>query len=483
MCIRDSGREVDAGRSPVADDHAAVDQNVTDGPRHVAPHELAGEVAPGHPGGVGGVEYDEVGSLAHLEGADPVAEADRPGAVDRREGERLLGSDGIGQIPVAFQAGEQVGRQEDVRGVAGVVCVAAQCDPPAAPHQFGVAGGSCVALGETQVGPRAGGDRGIGLEDRVHLRVVEPHGVAQQQARAEHSQLAEVDHRPAPAAQRVRLDVGGPRRDVPGQLDVEPFGQTRRSGEELVAREVVAHERHPPGDRPGGRQGPDDVLLPGEYLVDGRAERHVLGVPAPAPDARADTRGAEPRRDAFRVGHCARLQHRGDAPGQTLHRGDGRGQFVVVAVGVGVQRDDPVEDRLLRADVVRNHAAHEGIDGRVLVGVDQTRDHDTARRVDLPRAREAGAQVLGRAQRGDAGPGHGDRRSGEDSPSGVHGDDVAAHDQEIGHGLITTLPMVSRAASTAQASARSSSGNRAAVGRRRPPAKQADVAATKSAEL
>lgn len=130
------------------------------------------------------------------------------------------------------------------------------------------------------------------------------------------------------------------------------------------------------------------------------------------------------------MGDGARLQDGGDPAQERLDGGQGGGQLVVVAGDLAVQRDGPVEDRLLGVDVLRDHAAYQRVGGGVLVGIDQARDDDAAARVEFGGAGEVLPQGDGGTDRGDAPAGDGDGGAGDHLPARRHRHHVPADDQQ-----------------------------------------------------
>ena len=373
---------------------------------------------------------DDVGLLADLDRADPVGHADRFGAGDGGQFECLVGTEAgrvDGRIP-GDPGGDRRGA-EDVDRVAGVRGVAAECHAAAALDDLGVAAVCTDALAEAQVGPRAVGDGGSGVDDEFDLCVVEPDAVAEQQVLAEHTEIVEVHRRPLPGLLQVPLGVGRRRREVHRHVGRLRPGEVGAAGQECIGREIVSDQGDPALDEAAGRERVDDRRLPLEDLVGRGRERAFLDVPAPHPEGGALPEPLETGGDAVGMRDGAGLDDGRHTGGQRFDGRQHRRRLVVVGLVRGVHRHRPLEDRRARREQVGDAAPDQGITGEVLVGVDHAGRDDTRRQVDFVGTRMGGTQ-LGRGTDGDdAVVDDGDRTTDENVAIGVHGDDVAVDEQ------------------------------------------------------
>ena len=135
-----------------------------------------------------------------------------------------------------------------------------------------------------------------------------------------------------------------------------------------------------PVTRPPGGNAVEHGGLALQHLGGGRGERTVLDVPTPRPDRAPHADRGHAGRDPCRMGHRAGLDRRRDAVGDRLDAGEGGGELVVVAGVRGVHGHGPGEDRLAGGQVVGDRRADQAVAGQVLVGVDEARRDDRARR-------------------------------------------------------------------------------------------------------
>ena len=184
---------------------------------------------------------------------------------------------------------------------------------------------------------------------------------------------------------------------------------------------------------PAGRPPFDHRPLALEDLGGRRGERLVADVPAPGADGAAQPDGLEPGDDPVGVGHGAGLDDGGHAVLRRLQGGERRRDLVVVA-GVGtVQRHRPLEDRCARRQQVGDAAADQRVAGEVLVGVDHARRHDAAAGVEHLRIGVGPPQFRRRADGLDDPVVDEHGAADEHLTCRIHGDDVAAGDQQRRH--------------------------------------------------
>ncbi len=125
-----------------------------------------------------------------------------------------------------------------------------------------------------------------------------PHRVAEQQPGAEHPEVVQVPHRPGPAGGGGGGGVLRAGRAGARSSHVELVGQLRRTGEQLVADQVVPDQGDPAGDEGVAGQGGDGLGL-ARARVAAAAGTAPGATPAPAADpARAGRRRAAPGRPA-----------------------------------------------------------------------------------------------------------------------------------------------------------------------------------------
>ena len=96
----------------------------------------------------------------------------------------------------------------DVDRVAGVLAVAAERDAAAVVEQPGVVERARHALPESEVGPRARGDRGVVVEELIDLVIVDVDGVRDEDVWTEHPESGEVVDRTFAGTAEVRTGVG-----------------------------------------------------------------------------------------------------------------------------------------------------------------------------------------------------------------------------------------------------------------------------------
>ena len=256
----------------------------------------------------------------------------------------------------------------------------------------------CIAMcSPSRPRPGRGGGRPTGRyaievpdrADQLDLLVVEPHGVGQQQVRAEHAEVVEVDERAHAGAGEVGGGVVARRRDVHRHVRAAGAGEVGGAGEQGVGGEVVADERDPALDEAAGRQ--EVEASPPGGRASRRSGRRTARARCPSPRRRA-RRGCPTVRAASAAG-CevsdrAGLDHRGHAVEEAVDERQRRREPVVVGrVGV-VQGHGPGEDRLARRQVVGHAAAGQRIAGRVLVGVDEAGRDDATGGVELGARRD-----------------------------------------------------------------------------------------------
>ena len=423
--------EVDGDAPPVADHWPAPDEHVARVAPVAAPHELQGDVAVGRQRRRPAVEHHHVGQLAGRQRTDLGALADGLGSPDRGQLESVVRAE-------PFRVDRHVPRQprrqrrhpQHVGQVAGVACVASQRQAATPARQLQVPPRRRDTLAQPQVRPRAVGDGGLAGEKQLHLGVVQPHAVGQQQVAPQDPQAIEVHDGTGAAVAQVALGVGGGGRDVHGHAAAGVACQVSRPRQQFVGGQVVAYERDPSLDEPSGGMGLQHGALAVQHLLRGGRERGVARVPTPGPHGAAHPDGRHSRSDPVGMGHRAGLHQRGDAAESALRRGQRGREFVVVTAVLGMQRYGPREDRLARGHEVRDAAAHQRIAGAVLVGVDESWRHDATRGVHLVRARVGRPQSRRRAHRSDAVPGDGHRAPHQHLPPVVHRHHVTAENQQ-----------------------------------------------------
>ena len=205
-------------------------------------------------------------------------------------------------------------------GVAGVLGVAPERQPPAPAPELGVAAGGGDALGQPQVGPRAGRDRRVGAHARRRAR--RRRGARRgPPARAGPStpRRSRWTNGRRPGAREVARGVAGRRRDVEREPGAPAAGQLARAGDELVAHQVVADEGDPSLDQTAGREPVEQGgLAAASTSAAGAAngpsstsQPHGRSCPAsrPPPNAGGDPVGMR---------HGARLDRGRDAVGDRL---------------------------------------------------------------------------------------------------------------------------------------------------------------------
>jgi hypothetical protein len=168
--------------------------------------------------------------------------------------------------------------------------------------------------------------------------------VREQQVAAEHPECLEVLDRSPAVLREVVLGIGRRRREVHRHADAALAGEVGGPREQLVAREVVADERHPSGDRSPARQRVEHRTLAIQHLVGRRGEWSELDVPPPRAERGAQSHARHTRSRALWVRDRARLDDGGDAVAHAVDSSQLRGELVVVRRVRTVQRNRPLED-------------------------------------------------------------------------------------------------------------------------------------------
>ena len=229
------------------------------------------------------------------------------------------------------------------------------------------------------------------------------------------------------------------------EAGVEPAGQIGGAGHQLVGRQIVADEGHPPLDQAAARVGGHHRRLALEHLRRGRGERPDLDVPAPRADGASDADGLHGLGHTVGVGDGAGFDDRGGAVAEALDGGQ-RGRHLVVVGRVGaVQRHRPLEDRGARRQQVGDAALHQRVAGEVFVGVDHAGRDDAPRRVEDLGVGPLGEQRARLADGDDVAGLDGDGATEDHLAYRVHRDDVASGYEQfdrLGHGAHGLGPSV-----------------------------------------
>ncbi len=333
--------------------------------------------------------------------------SDRPlptrlGAADRRQRQAVGGRPGPRGSPARSRPRptNRRGRREhvDARRRRSRRRSPSATRPPRA-QQLAVPAGAGDSLRQSQVGPRARGDRVSGAQHDVDLGVVEVHGVGQQHVRAEHAELVEVHAEDGARFAQVAGGVPVVRRHVEREAGAALAGQLARADDQLVAHQVVADQRHPALHQAAGAAGRGRSRRRWRGRAPRRPEPakgtsstsqpHGPSVPASptASTALGTTRsgwatvpGLDGARDAV-----------GDAPRRAPRVADSSSSSPVWAACTGTAHPKIASSE---CDRVGDARAHEPITGQVLVGV------DVARGDDAPGITEdVGQRMRGRAVR------------------------------------------------------------------------------------
>ena len=108
-------RRIDGDALTIADHLVAGDEDIADRSPVGAPDELQADVTAGHPTPVGRLMDHDVGLFAGLQRPDSIGHPDRFGTGDRRQFERLVGTEPLRiEAAVASDPGSQRRRPQDV---------------------------------------------------------------------------------------------------------------------------------------------------------------------------------------------------------------------------------------------------------------------------------------------------------------------------------------------------------------------------------
>jgi hypothetical protein len=145
------------------------------------------------------------------------------------------------------------------------------------------------ALRQTEVGPRASGDRRLGSNDQLGLGGIEVHRVSEEEMTPEHPEPVEVDDRAHTDAIEIALRVSTVRGNVHRHPGSTLPRQIRCPGHEGIGHEIVSDQRHPALDEAACWEEIEHLALPIEHLLGRRGVGRVVDIPPPATDAGAQS--------------------------------------------------------------------------------------------------------------------------------------------------------------------------------------------------
>ena len=371
---------------------------------------------------------NDVCLLASFQRADQVAFADRAGAVDGGQTQPVVCGDAHWVAsPITHQADQQRGGAQDVHRIAGIFRVATEGQSGTAGDQFAMSRGRGEALGQTQVGPWARRNRGVGVDDDVQFFIVQMHAMRDQHVGAECAKVLQVNERTPAGSLQVTHRITAVRGHVEREPHVALAGEFAGACHQFVAHQIVTNQCDPALDEISGWQAVEQRGMPFQHYFGGPTEWHALCVPTPLSDRGSHANVAHACSHAVGVGDGAGFDRGRNAVGYCLDRCERGRQLVVVGGVLAMDRHRPVVDRILRIDRIGDARMHQPVAGEVLMSVDITRGDQRRCVSDHLCLRMRGPQRRPVTHGGDQRCAHRDSAVGDNGALRIHRHNLAAH--------------------------------------------------------